>query len=573
MDALSPAMTYYDYDFDYDQADRLASEVWNTAGGASIWTFEWDYDAAGYDLDGNREPLVVPGGPVTYFEHGGHGLVTKIKPLGGTEVNFGYDALLRRVRMTEGAVTTYFKHDGIDLLEVSDTSGNLTKITHGYRTIAGIGSVVEIEVNGTRYYLFLDHRGTCYMILDASGDLVWAGNGNAFGDIISQTGSNPSIFWYQGQAWWKLTVNGRLHYISPTRVYDVQDGRFVERDPQGTPEFRSHHFYNRGGAILDRSSNPQSRPYESLRNDAVNVLDPMGDKIVIGGKPWELSKSKLGATLDKLSGDHRKLVLSMEKSTEEFRLECEFDLLFALMIHAQFRKNVQTAADEWVKQLKDQIVGFNVQGVALPVGSHWGVIGGIHPVSRKGTSAFEAIEEIFRGSFAVGSFDFDCNRGANTMILRAISLTVGKERFNQFYSEGILAAGPSMTGVQYFRTPSGPEGSDMLPGDKGQFALQEAPFRAWQNEYFVALADENLIAHPFGIRTYSQLNWEINNYLAEAVVAYNKRHPSNMLPLWQHKDLTWPNEVERIHPHMADATVEGNGWEASEAQSGPDRLV
>ena len=36
-------------------------------------------------------------GSVTYFEHGGHGLVTKIKPLGGTAVAFGYDALLRCV--------------------------------------------------------------------------------------------------------------------------------------------------------------------------------------------------------------------------------------------------------------------------------------------------------------------------------------------------------------------------------------------------------------------------------------------------------------------------------------------
>jgi hypothetical protein len=48
---------------------------------------------------------------------------------------------------------------------------------------------------------------------------------------LSEVGTNPSIFWYQGQAWWKLTVNGRLYYVSPTRIYSTQDGRFVERGP------------------------------------------------------------------------------------------------------------------------------------------------------------------------------------------------------------------------------------------------------------------------------------------------------------------------------------------------------
>ena len=125
----------------------------------------------GRRFSGPRKVMLI----LTYFEHGAHGLVTKIKPLGGTEVNFAYDALLRRTRMTQGAVTTYFRHDGLDLLEIADTSGNLTKLTHGYKVIDGIGSVVEIEKNGTRYYLHQDHRGTTYKITDANGDVVWTG--------------------------------------------------------------------------------------------------------------------------------------------------------------------------------------------------------------------------------------------------------------------------------------------------------------------------------------------------------------------------------------------------------------
>jgi len=196
---------------------------------------------------------------LTYFEHGGHGLVTKIKPAGGTEISFSYDALLRRVKMVEGAVTTSFKHDGIDLLEVSDSSGNLTKITHGYKVIDGIGSVVEIEVNGTRYYLHQDDGGTTYKITNSSGDVVWTGLCDAWGNVISETGTNPSIFWYQGQAWWKLTVNGRLYYVSPTRIYDVQDGRLIERDPL------------RG----------LSGKYGFPSNNPVTAVDPTGMKIIV----------------------------------------------------------------------------------------------------------------------------------------------------------------------------------------------------------------------------------------------------------------------------------------------------
>ena len=98
--------------------------------------------------------------------------MTKIKPLGGTEVAFGYDALLRRVRMTEGATTTYFRHDGgrmashspsnnangvlqqsgvplCNLLELVTSAGSVTKLTHGYTPIDGIGSVVEVDIDGT----------------------------------------------------------------------------------------------------------------------------------------------------------------------------------------------------------------------------------------------------------------------------------------------------------------------------------------------------------------------------------------------------------------------------------------
>jgi len=314
---LGGITTYYGY----DEADRLASEDWKSAAGASIYAFEWDYDLAGnrlsgteqgesiawaynaagavtrrtdaagstyyyYDNDGNLELLQAPAGTVTYFEHGAHGLVTKIKPAGGTEIGFGYDALMRRVRMTEGAVTTYFRHDGINLLEILTSAGSVTKVVHGYRVIDGIGSVVEVSIDGTTYFLHQDHRGTTYLITDIDGNVVWRGPTNAWGLPIFESGSNPSIFWYQGQAWWKLTVNSRLYYISPARIFDVQDGRFLERDPLGKPEFDSQFFYSNRMYSLNVGRFGRRDPrlgeddlcnaYAGMNGNAVRYGDPMG---------------------------------------------------------------------------------------------------------------------------------------------------------------------------------------------------------------------------------------------------------------------------------------------------------
>ena len=70
-------------------------------------------------------------------------------------------------------------------------------------------------------------------ITDANESVVWEGLCDAWGKALSEVGTNPTIFWYQGQAWYKKTINGRTYYLSPTRIYDPEDGRFVSFDPIG----------------------------------------------------------------------------------------------------------------------------------------------------------------------------------------------------------------------------------------------------------------------------------------------------------------------------------------------------
>ena len=68
---------------------------------------------------------------MTYFEHGSHGLVTRIHAIGSDPITFGYDGMLRRVRMSQGEVHTYFRHDGLNFIEIATSEGSLTRLTHG----------------------------------------------------------------------------------------------------------------------------------------------------------------------------------------------------------------------------------------------------------------------------------------------------------------------------------------------------------------------------------------------------------------------------------------------------------
>ena len=254
-------MTHY---YEYDSVKRLTSEVIRDSGGAQLYAFSYDHDAAGnriyadldgvetyytydaanaitlkhelgvgdsyygYDANGSLTVLQTPSG-TTYYEYGDHGLCTTIIPPTGDSAYFDYDGRLTRYHIKEGSTSTYFTWDGLNILELIE-NGIKTVLTNGATLVAGVGNVVEINVGGTRYFFHMDQRGTVYKVTDINGSEVWNGLVDALGRELSSSGTPPSIFWYQGQAWYRIVVGGRVYYVSPTRIYDVEDGRFLQKD-------------------------------------------------------------------------------------------------------------------------------------------------------------------------------------------------------------------------------------------------------------------------------------------------------------------------------------------------------
>ncbi|MHC5055422.1 MAG: RHS repeat domain-containing protein [Planctomycetota bacterium] len=123
--------------------------------------------------------------------------------------------------------------DGVRLLETRSADGSLkARFTHGLARIEGIGSCVEVyrASDAKRFYMLYDHRGSAHVLLDESKAVVATRLYNAFGETVSETGTWPDEVPFGYQSNW-LTLPGTSYGLSPTRIYDAETGRFLQRDP------------------------------------------------------------------------------------------------------------------------------------------------------------------------------------------------------------------------------------------------------------------------------------------------------------------------------------------------------
>ena len=186
---------------------------------------EIEYDAIGNPLNWhNAASMLWDGRKLTYFSEDAldHGIA------------FAYNSDGIRTKKTlydyDGSTITHnYILDGSTILKETITSGSGTSTLYYYYDESGISG---LEYNGTKYSYVKNLQGDVIRIINANGVTVVEYNYDAWGNILSTTGSMASTlgaanpFRYRG--YYYDTESG-WYYLN-SRYYDPLVGRFINAD-------------------------------------------------------------------------------------------------------------------------------------------------------------------------------------------------------------------------------------------------------------------------------------------------------------------------------------------------------
>jgi RHS repeat-associated protein len=286
--------------YGYDSLDRLISE-------ASLCTSVTSVVNYAYDLAGNRTQMVNNGVTVNYTYGQGNQLVswgtngsqqfdaagnvtniqyedgrqltltwdsryrlTSVSTNGSLAEKYSYDALGRRISVSDGYTTNYLVYDGIHCIAEVDSTGGLKR---AYTYGPGIDNILTMTVHtgatSVTYYYLKDHLGSVQAVADSSGTIVESYQYDAWGNVSAFDSLNQPItqslignhFLWQGREYsWKT----HLYYFR-ARWYDPVTSRWLSKDPIGIS----------GGL----------NQYIFCADNSVNFIDPDGLKIRLLGNP------------------------------------------------------------------------------------------------------------------------------------------------------------------------------------------------------------------------------------------------------------------------------------------------
>jgi RHS repeat-associated protein len=218
--------------------------------------------AFAYDADGN---LTSDG--ASTFGYDDENRLTSAT--GAKAATLTYDPLGRLATTTSAGATTRLLYDGDDLIAEYDGTGTLLR-----RYVHGNGAdepLIRYDGTGltTKRHLHADERGSVIAVTSFTGALLTTNRYDEYGVPAS---TNAGRFQYTGQQW--LPEVG-LQY-SKARMYDPDDGRFLQTDPVG---------YD-GGINL----------YGYVGDDPVNGTDPSGTS-----EWWDYLKASLVGVTSRFS--------------------------------------------------------------------------------------------------------------------------------------------------------------------------------------------------------------------------------------------------------------------------------
>jgi RHS repeat-associated protein len=250
--------------YTYDALYRLTGET--IAGGTVNGAIGYTYDPVGNRL--TRTSTVAPVPPATstfdandrltsdtYDANGnttasgsntyGYDFENRLITENGTAVTIVYDGDGNRVAKTVGGATTRYLVDDRNLTGYAQVLEEITNGTVQRVYTYGLNRSSQSQASGTSFYGY-DGHGNVRILTDTTGAVTDRYDYDAFGNIISQTGSTPNVYLYSGE---QVDANLGLYYLR-ARYYLPATGRFSTSDPVDGNFFRplSLHRYIYGSA-------------------------------------------------------------------------------------------------------------------------------------------------------------------------------------------------------------------------------------------------------------------------------------------------------------------------------------
>jgi RHS repeat-associated protein len=364
----------------YDDLYRLTSE---TIAGASVQNGTVNYQ---YDAVGNRKQLTstvaaIPATGLLNYDANDR-ISTQLYDNNGNTVNNGtqnvYDFENRLVR--RGNVTIVYDGDGN---RVSETVGGAT-VSYlvaevnptGYPQVVqerqnqfgpilknyewGLQLIAEGDLSQSPlHYYGMDGHGSVRYLTDTTGKITDTYDYDAFGNLISQTGTTANNYLFAGEQFDPaLGV-----YYNRARFYDPKNGRFLNADPsEGTQD------------------DPVSlHKYLYARNNPVSLIDPSGLDFLSDFEAGAEVQREIGQKFRDQFGSNNACV--DQQIISIIASNCGVDRIVGLPFPGGFRPdlaNIQTGALFEIKPILSaadgllQIITYReILSLADPKGRNW----------------------------------------------------------------------------------------------------------------------------------------------------------------------------------------------------------
>ena len=192
------------------------------------------YSQFQYDSDGN---LLSDG--VYAFVYDSHNRLKTVSSNGVLLVTNYYDVKSRRVKKVTPTSTTTFFYDDWNLIEerIVYTNGTASTIKYYWgkdlsgslQGAGGVGGLLYLTVDGVIYIPCYDNNGNITKYIDANGNTVAQYTYNAFGNLISKSGSLADFFRHRFSTKY-FDIESGLYYYG-YRFYHPTLMRWLNRDP------------------------------------------------------------------------------------------------------------------------------------------------------------------------------------------------------------------------------------------------------------------------------------------------------------------------------------------------------